>query len=135
MSPKTRAKKCPVCDTESKMVAEENVVGRADHKVIVVARNFLCPKCDKIFQLRGNHSTLSVKALKKKFPKGKLLGLKTALSPTSPSPSARSPPRSAHFPPTSQRRSTDARSLIHCLTNNVRESAPEDRLTPKCEPQ
>ena len=83
MSPKTRAKKCPVCDTESKMVAEENVVGRADHKVIVVARNFLCPKCDKIFQLRGNHSTLSVKALKKKFPKGKLLGLKAALSPTS----------------------------------------------------
>ena len=64
------------------MVAEGNVVGRADHKVIVVARNFLCPKCDKIFQLRGNHSTLSVKALKKKFPKGKLPGLKAALSPT-----------------------------------------------------
>jgi hypothetical protein len=63
------------------MVAEENVVGVADHDVVASARNFLCPKCNKIFQSMGHHSTFSVKTLKTKFPKGKLRQFRAALPP------------------------------------------------------
>lgn len=63
------------------MVAEENVIYREDHRVIVAGRDFLCPRCDKIFQSFGNHSTRSVKALKKKFPKDKLRQFRAALPP------------------------------------------------------
>ena len=41
---------CPKCGTKSRMVAEENVVYREDGHLLAAARNFLCPKCDKIFQ-------------------------------------------------------------------------------------
>ena len=72
MPPKTRqanqAKKGPVCGTESRMVAKEIVMYREDHRVIVAGRDFLCPKCDKIFQSMGHHSPCSVKTLKKKLP-------------------------------------------------------------------
>jgi hypothetical protein len=62
------------------MVAEENVMYREDRRVIVAGRNFLCPKCNKIFQSFGNHSTRSVKALKKRFPKDKLRQFRAALA-------------------------------------------------------
>ena len=70
---------CPKCGSESQMVAEENSVGVRNHVVVHVSRNFLCPKCNEIFQNSGHHSTLYVKGLKMKFPKNKLKQIRAAL--------------------------------------------------------
>lgn len=63
---------CPKCGTKSRMVAEENLVAVADGNVFAAVRNFLCPKCNKIFQNVGHHGTLYAKRMKTKVPKGEI---------------------------------------------------------------